>query len=285
MNENIKWVAAAVAVVGLAIGAVVFRDKWWRDRNAPAKEPAALALPAPDPAAAEEPGIQHPLPEVAAPEPLPPLNESDAPVQQALAGLAGKEFVERYVIPTNLVRHIVVSIDNLPNQKVAERLRPMKRPDGDFAVSGTEEALVLDPANFKRYAPLVDVLKSLDTATLVAAYVRYYPLFQEAYESLGHPPDYFNDRMIEVIDHLLGTPEVPGPIALTQPGVLYQYSDSRLESRSAGQKVLIRMGTENAAAVKAKLRELRAELVNQRPKEPAAAPAKNPTPPAEAPGG
>jgi hypothetical protein len=34
-----------------------------------------------------------------------------------------------------------------------------------------------------------------------------------------------------------------------------------LEARSAGQKIMMRMGSENAAKVKAKLREIRSELV------------------------
>jgi hypothetical protein len=90
-------------------------------------------------------------------------------------------------------------------------------------------------------------------------------LFQEAYESLGHPPQYFNDRLIEVIDHLLASPDVKGPIALARPNVLYEFADPALEARSAGQKVLIRMGSENATAVKDKLRELRAELIARSP--------------------
>ena len=76
---------------------------------------------------------------------------------------------------------------------------------------------------------------------------------------------YFNDRLIEVIDHLLATPDVKDPVALTQPNVQFEYADPKLESRSAGQKVLMRMGSANAAAVKAKLRALRARLVEQKP--------------------
>jgi hypothetical protein len=44
---------------------------------------------------------------------------------------------------------------------------------------------------------------------------------------------------------------------LVQPKVLYQYADSELGALSAGQKAMIRIGPENAAVVKAKLREIR----------------------------
>ncbi|MEO8016650.1 MAG: DUF3014 domain-containing protein, partial [Pseudomonadota bacterium] len=126
-----------------------------------------------------------------------------------------------------------------------------------------EGSRVLEAANYERYKSLVQLVRSTDTQHLVATYTRYYPLFQEAYESLGHPPQYFNDRLIEVIDHLLATPDIKVPIELAQPGVLYEFADPKLETRSAGQKVLIRMGSENATAVKDKLRELRGELVKK----------------------
>jgi len=251
-----------VAVVGLSIGAVIYRDQLGI-RAAPPEKPAA-AVPA-RPAVPEEPAIKHPLPASQAPEPLPKLDESDAPVQNALAGVIGKESVERFIITKDLVRHIVVSIDNLPEQKVAERIRPIKPTPGKFAVVGSEEAPVLDPANYERYRPLVQLITSVDSQRLIATYTRYYPLFQEAYESLGHPPQYFNDRLIEVIDQLLTTPDVLDPIGLAQPNVQYEFADPKLESLAAGQKVLIRMGSENAAAVKSKLQELRSVLIAKRP--------------------
>jgi hypothetical protein len=255
MNENVKWVAAAIAVVGASVGAVLY---FGQRGEAPPPKPAVAA--APPPVAAEEPAIRHPVPESATAERLPPLAESDAPVQGALTDLFGNESVQKFVVPEELIRHFVVTVDNLAEPKVAQRLRPVRPTPGMFAAGGTDEEPVLDPANYTRYEPLMKLLRTTDTQRLVATYTRYYPLLQDAYASLGHPPQYFNDRMIEVIDHLLATPDVPGPIKLTRPGVLYEYADPKIEALSAGQKLLIRMGPENAAATKAKLQELRAAL-------------------------
>ena len=58
--------------------------------------------------------------------------------------------------------------------------------------------LTIDPANYRRYTPLVNLLAALDTRQTVAVYKRLYPLFQEAYEGLGYPDAYINDRLIEV---------------------------------------------------------------------------------------
>ena len=101
--------------------------------------------------------------------------------------------------------------------------------------------------------------------------LRMYPLLQRAYEELGYPRRYFNDRLVEVIDVLLATPqvnepvrlrlvEVKGPIASERPWVRYEYADPALESLTAGQKILLRMGPENARRLKAKLAELRGQL-------------------------
>jgi hypothetical protein len=261
MNENIKWIAAAVAVVGLSAGALVYFSK--RSSPEPAPE-VPVAAEAPPPAIADEPAVKHPLPASDTPDALPALEDSDAPLLGAISALVGTDALQ-LAVPKNVIRHVVVTIDNLPNEKLAERLRPLKPMAGKFAVSGSEEAPVLDPANFERYSAFVQMVRTVDTKTLVTTYTRYYPLFQQAYVDLGHPPEYFNDRVIEVIDHLLEAPEISGPVELAQPGVLYQYADPKLESLSSGQKVLVRMGSANALVVKAKLRELRSALIASRP--------------------
>ena len=109
--------------------------------------------------------------------------------------------------------------------------------------------------------------EALPTEPLVALYTRFYPLFQEQYENLGYPDKYFNDRVVEVVDHLLATPEVQEPVRLVQPGVLYQFADPKLENLSAGQKIFLRMGQANAAKLKSKLREIRRALVSMAPKQ------------------
>ena len=75
----------------------------------------------------------------------------------------------------------------------------------------------------------------------------------------GYPNAYFNDRLIVAIDDMLAAPEIPSP-KLAQPKVLYEFADPAVETLSAGQKILVRMGPENAKRVKDKLRAIRREL-------------------------
>jgi len=128
-------------------------------------------------------------------------------------------------------------------------------------ISPDSESIAIRPANFARYAPYVRMLEAVDSHALVQTYVRAYPLFQRAYEELGYPGKYFNDRLMEAIDDMLAAPETDEPIKLVQPRVLYRFADPGLETRSAGQKILLRMGKGNALRVKAKLREIRGELL------------------------
>ena len=226
----------------------------------PAVPAAAKPSLAPHPSA--EPRIEHPIEAAAAPvaPPLPALAESDPSLQDALAALFGSTIFDQFFYPQDIVRHFVAAIDNLPRKTVAQRVIPIKPATSAFRTSGPEGSTIVGADNAARYGPYVRALEAVDSAKLVALYVRFYPLFQQAYAELGYPSRYFNDRVFEVIDHLLATPEVRGPIALVQPKVLYEYADPALQDLSAGQKMLVRMGPENEAKVKAKLRELKKAL-------------------------
>ena len=229
---------------------------FWQDnesaRTAPAP-PAMSGLPAEAPLSEpEKPEIRHPVPTPEVEEkPLPTLDQSDALIGDLVAGLVGQKLFASLVGSERLIRRIVATVDNLPRRVAPVRMRAVKPVPGPFA-PGVKNRL--------RYEPLVKVFASLDASMLVHEYVKLYPLFQSAYVELGHPDGYFNDRLVEAIDDLLAAPELKSPPELVQPKVLYLYADSALEGRSAGQKFLLRLGGDNAAKVKAKLREIRREL-------------------------
>jgi hypothetical protein len=252
---------AAGLVIVAAIGAGAWY--WYHSATPPPEVKPPVHAPA-APSANTAPPVANPIAaEAGGASALPALNDSDRVVEDGLAGVLGHATLESFLVPQNIVRHIVVTVDNLPRRKVAVDLRPVKPTPGQTVTSTQGDLVVLSEANFDRYTPLVRAVQSTDVKALAAEYKRLYPLFQQAYENLGYPGKYFNDRLVEVIDHLLETPEIPAPIPLTQPRVFYEFADPGLEARSAGQKLLIRMGPANARAIKAKLRELRAEIVKK----------------------
>ncbi len=202
--------------------------------------------------------IVHPVP---AAEGAPPdMEHSDAELLTALPAAVGAGAVQDFLEHDNMIRRLVVTVDNIPRQKIPVDRRPVRRVGSAFHVEGDELHATLDPANFDRYKPYVTVVRNLDVPSFMKVYERFYPLLQRSYENLGYPKGYFNDRLVEAIDSLLATPQVDGPIELVRPNVMYEFADPTLESKPAGQKLMLRMGPDNAAAVKAKLTELRAAL-------------------------
>jgi len=224
-----------------------------------ARQPVASVAP---PA---EAAIRNPVPESSGDgaQALPSLETSDAPFRDSLGEILGQPALDSLFKPEMLIRHIVVTVDNLSRKRVAVELRPTKAAPGRFIASGDEQHSTLDPANYQRYAPYVRVVQMLDTKQLAALYLHFYPLMQQAYQNLGYPNGYFNDRVVETIDNLLATPQVTGDIVLVRPNVMYQFADPKLEDLSAGQKVLLRIGPDNAAIVKAKLLELRSQIADR----------------------
>ena len=227
------------------------------------ERPQSQAPPAPAPAA--KPAIRYPIePVTPQAEPLPALTESDGAVGDALSELFGPR-LQKFFNLQDVIHRIVATVDNLPRDHVSPRLMPVKPVTGRPVTAGTGERLVLGPENAGRYRPYVQLAEAVPTEKLVAVYTRFYPLFQEQYENLGYPGKYFNDRVVEVIEHLLAAPDVQEPVQLIQPRVLYEFADPKLEGLSVGQKTLVRMGAENSTKVKAKLREIREALVSKAP--------------------
>jgi hypothetical protein len=252
------WIwGSGLAVFIIGAGTAVYlkeRDSGTVETNpvvAVPTQPTATEAPRPVPIVQPEPQRD---------VPLPALDESDPEVQGGLTELVGRDSVTQFLSPERIIRNVVVTIDNTTREKMALNQRPIKPTGGKFVVSGADETLVIAPGNYSRYTPFVTVVKNLDASTLVGLYRGLQPLFQEAYEDLGNPNKIFNARLLEVIDHLLQTPDVTGPIRLVQPSVYYRYADPKLEALSSGQKLLLRMGPENAGIIKSKLREIQAAL-------------------------
>ncbi|MGQ0528820.1 MAG: DUF3014 domain-containing protein [Panacagrimonas sp.] len=266
------------AWVGLAIGIAVLAGGYWYVFM-PKDEPVAVVSPStalvedvvevPEQAMQDAP-IQHPMPEpVADATPTPPLEESDGSAMQTLRELFGAEPVESFLLPREFIHRLVLLVDSLDREALPLWLRPVRRVAGSFqantlTLAGEERGQRIEIAttNVARYEPSVAMLERVDATRLAAAYQRYYPLFQDAYDRAGNPrARYFNDRLITIIDHLLATPVVDEPIALVRPKVIYLYADPELQALSSGQKTLLRMGRDNAARVQAKLRQIRSAIV------------------------
>jgi hypothetical protein len=256
-----------LAILAGAVALIAASYFLWPQSEPPASPPTAAVAP-PEPAPPAEPVIEHPIEAVKPPEAPPPvaLDDSDGAIAAALGHLLGDERLRKWFHGDAMVRRFVATVDNLSRPTVAMKVRSLQPVPGGFEVVRDGEAITVSAGNAARYAPYVQALERVDAKQLAGVYLRFYSLFQRAYEDLGYPKAYFNDRLVASIDHLLAAPEPPAPLRLTQPKVLYEFEDPQLEALSAGQKAMLRLGPDNAQRVKAKLRALRAEITASAPK-------------------
>jgi phosphoglycolate phosphatase-like HAD superfamily hydrolase len=201
-------------------------------------------------------------------DPLPELFDSDGFARNALQQLLAHPQLADWLVSEHLIARFVAFVDALPNRKIGMNLWPLKPASGKFFAQQSGDSIVIGAANGARYDAHVQALVGMDTGAAVTTYRRLYPLFQQAYRELGHADGYFNDRLVAVIDHLLSAPEPAPPVAVILTDKGYAYADANLEAASAGEKFMMRIGPAHAAAVKAKLRELRVALTVPPPSAP-----------------
>ncbi len=218
-----------------------------------------------------------PEPEPEPSEPLPPLAESDTLARQSLAGLVGEAGVMQYFVTEDMISRFVASVDALTSRQVPDPIRVVLGPGGEFEVTSNDQPenqirdaegdpipqFLIDPVNHQRYTRQVEMFEALDSGELLALYREMGPLLDQAWAELGYADGDFDHRLLEVIDNLLAAPEVQTPIRLIKPEAFYLFADSELEGLPAGQKLMLRMGAENASRVKAKLREIRSLILAQ----------------------
>lgn len=266
-DPDLKLLVPIVLVLIAAGAGWYFRDEFLPKPEEPV-ETVVKSMPVESPV---DKSPKHPVvpfePEESEPAdlvPLPTLDDSDDYFLPAIVEVFGSA-IEPLLIKDAAIDRFVATVDNLPRDHVAEKIRPVGRLRDAFSVdsAANDGPIYLGAENYGRYDQLVGQIASADVGTIVDTYRRFYPLMQQSYERLGYPNAYFNDRVIEVIDHLLATPETNEPIRLVRPHVLYRYADPELEALSSGQKLLLRMGGEHAAVVKRMLRELRVQLAQQ----------------------
>ena len=130
------WSAGiAVLLVGAGIVSYLYYEY---GRGSAEVAPAAAPPPAVSAPAATEPAPAPPAPApVARATPLPNLDESDAEVVSGLTELVGHDALQQLLVPQRIIRNVVVTIDNLPRQKVAVNQRPIKPTPGKFLVTAS----------------------------------------------------------------------------------------------------------------------------------------------------
>jgi hypothetical protein len=271
-------VGTLIVIALLALAAAFFGWRLYQQQKQLEPVPVAAApndglapapAPAPQPESLEP---KNPMDAIALPDAgLPTVADSDTRVMKALVDLFGSKNVAGFLQFDGIVRRFVATVDNLAREQAPASAWPVQPTKQRFITEGQGERQAIAANNAARYNAIVLFAESVDPGKAAKVYARLYPLFQQAYEELGYPGRYFNDRLIAVIDHLLQAPEPQGPVQVRlvqvkgnvpsqRPWVRYEYVDPKLESMSSGQKIMVRMGPENERRMKASLRSFREQI-------------------------
>lgn len=203
--------------------------------------------------------------------PLPTLDESDGWLQEKLPSLTWRKELLKLVINEDMIRRFVVFTDNFSQGLIAYEHSPLIAPATTFSAieknSANNESKTTwqwDDTSTRRFSLYVDLLRSVDTDSLVEWYIELKPLIDQAYSELGYPDDDFTDVLQSTITRVLDMELPKEPIELVRPSVMYRYKNAETEALDDADKLLLRLGKDNLLVIKSILLEINEKLARQR---------------------
>jgi hypothetical protein len=207
-------------------------------------------------------GEEFVMPTPAVPVQLPNLDDSDDFVSKALADIDGGSDLVNLLVSEHIIRKYVILVENL-----SRGILPM----GDWPISGPAQGIsvrrldnenfLMEDSSYRRFDAILNSLLAVNPVHGVRLYRLLYPLFQQGMDEIGYRGVDFNDVLIKAINNIIEAPLEDGPHLLVQPSVQFLYQDEILESRSDLEKLMIRMGSENAAKLIERAVEYKAHLM------------------------
>lgn len=199
----------------------------------------------------------HPLPvERAADLAVPPLDETDPLVRQLVSQLSKHPTVMAWLATDQLIRTFAVVVQSIADHESPAKHLSSFTPAGAFGVVRDGAGRHIDPASYRRYDAYADAFAAIDAHGAARVYATLKPRISEAFRDLGDPRGDADTTLRRAIVELLATPVIETRIPVRQPHVMYAFEDPALESLSAAQRQLLRMGPRNTRIVQQKLREI-----------------------------
>lgn len=269
---HIILIIIAIAIIGAAI----YIPGWKREAVtldepptiAPAPitakpEPAVAMPPAPDIPRPPAPAIMAKTEPHAVAAPV-SLATSDEDIRQMLgAGNPPGQFTQ-VLQSGDLVLRSAALIDGVSHGLVPRKILPLKPPGEKFRPIIVDGKPYLDPAGYQRFDSYANGIVAIDPGLLVAAFHRFRPLIETAYEELGYTAEELDNALIRSLDYVLATPVPAEGIALKRKEAVFQYADPELEQLPPLQKQILRMGPDNSAMIKDWVRKLRLRLLGEK---------------------
>ena len=197
---------------------------------------------------------------------LPSLNESDAWLKLKLPEITWRKELLMLVVDEDMIRRFVVFTDNFSQGIIAYEHSPLVLPKVKFtpkADSASQNVWQWDENSSKRFSIYIDLLRSIDSNSLVQWYLEVKPLIDESYQELGYEDD-FTYTLQSAITRILDMELPKSSMALIQPSVMYKFANPALEALPDSDKLLLRLGKDNLLVMKSVLLELHEKLAQQK---------------------
>jgi len=212
-------------------------------------------------------------------DPLPLLDNSDDWLKLKLPEITWRKELLKLIIDEDMIRRFVVFTDNFAQGVIAYEHSPFILPNAKFTteinsvqkseLTSSDNALPVkqniwqwNEDSSKRFSLYVDLLRSMDSESLVQWYSDIKPLINEAYSELGYEDD-FTNTLQDAITRVLDMELPKSSMALIQPSVMYKFADAELEALPDTDKLLLRLGKDNLLVMKSVLLELHEKLAQQ----------------------
>jgi hypothetical protein len=238
------WIAALLFVVVVAVASYIVVGRW------PTTTPDPSAT---RPVAATTEELVQPLGGQAQAVEVPALDESDPLVRMLVGALSRHPSVMAWLATDGLIRNFAVVVSNIAEGRSPATHLTALRPSSPFRVVERRGVLYPDPRSYQRYDDVAAAAASIDPDGAAQLYSTLKPRIEEAYRDLGFPDTPFDRTLERAIVLLLQVPASDEPVALASSGLVYAFSDPRVEGLTAAQKLLLRMGPGNVQAIQASL--------------------------------
>lgn len=117
-----------------------------------------------------------------------------------------------------------------------------------------EERLFIAVESYARYDAIALTFASIDAGSAGDVWARLEPFCEVASAEISRPGTRFHDTLRAAMKRLLSVDVPEGEIEVAPKGAIYVFKDPSLESLSAAEKQLVRMGPGNARRIQAQLR-------------------------------
>lgn len=274
-SSSVPWgiIVGITIVILITLWFVLSEDEVTPVIQVPVVE-EVVEVPPPAPEMVEPEVLEEPIVEEVIEQPvvepeslLPRLDESDAWLEEKLPTITWRKELLKLVIDDDMIRRFVVFTDNFSQGILAYEHSPLIKPTTSFSgreINENGEVIIKwDETSSRRFSLYVDLLRSVDSETLVSWYFELKPLVDEAYQELGYPEENFTDILQDAITKVLDMEIPKDRIELIRPSVMYQFKNEEIERLDDAEKLMLRLGKENLLVIKSVLLEISEKIARE----------------------